>query len=206
MSEHSPGDPHDLFRHRRPDFLVISPPKTGSTWLADNLRRHPQLFVPAIKEVKYFSSLYQWLDYGWYCDHFNGAGPRQAGEASPSYASLPLADIRNIRRLLPDVKLVFLMREPVARAWSHAKHNRRYREANFADASDTETTNQDQWRANFVHDWPLVAGDYLFCRAFELCGRFEENLVRTAAQAAASCAGGRPSSRPSNCTSASTNR
>src|SRR5246127_3977399 len=29
----------------------------------------------------------------------------------------------------------------------------------------------------------LVAGDYLFCRAFELCGRFEENLVRTAAQA-----------------------
>src|SRR5579863_6745678 len=29
----------------------------------------------------------------------------------------------------------------------------------------------------------LVAGDYLFCRAFELCGRFEEHLVRTAAQA-----------------------
>ena len=29
----------------------------------------------------------------------------------------------------------------------------------------------------------MVAGDYLFCRAFELCGRFEENLVRTAAQA-----------------------
>jgi geranylgeranyl pyrophosphate synthase len=29
----------------------------------------------------------------------------------------------------------------------------------------------------------LVAGDYLFCRAFELCGRFEERLVRTAAQA-----------------------
>jgi len=29
----------------------------------------------------------------------------------------------------------------------------------------------------------LVAGDYLFCRAFELCGRFEERLVRTAARA-----------------------
>jgi geranylgeranyl pyrophosphate synthase len=29
----------------------------------------------------------------------------------------------------------------------------------------------------------LVAGDFLFCRAFELCGRFEERLVRTAAQA-----------------------
>jgi heptaprenyl diphosphate synthase len=29
----------------------------------------------------------------------------------------------------------------------------------------------------------LVAGDYMFCRAFELCGRFEERLVRTAARA-----------------------
>ncbi len=29
----------------------------------------------------------------------------------------------------------------------------------------------------------LVAGDYLFCRAFEICGRFEEHLIRTAAQA-----------------------
>ncbi len=162
MGQQPAADPHDLFRHRRPDFLVISPPKTGSTWLADNLRHHPQLFVPAVKEVKYFSSLYKCLDFGWYCDHFNTAGNRLAGEASPSYAALPLNAIRNIRALLPDLKLVFLMREPVARAWSHARHNRLYREANFADISpNIETTNAQQWRANFVHDWPLVSGDYL---------------------------------------------
>jgi geranylgeranyl pyrophosphate synthase len=29
----------------------------------------------------------------------------------------------------------------------------------------------------------LIAGDYLFCRAFEVCGRFDEHLVRTAANA-----------------------
>ena len=145
--------------HPRPDFLVISPPKTGSTWLAANLRCHPQLFVPAVKEVKYFSSLARWLDFNWYCDHFRPAEGRRAGEASPSYASLPLADIRLVRQLLPDVKLVFLMRDPVARAWSHAKHNRRYREANFADEAGDVTG--EQWRANFGHDWPLVSGDYL---------------------------------------------
>ncbi len=158
---HTTPDPHDLFRHRRPEFLVISPPKTGSTWLAANLRHHPQLFVPEVKEVKYFSSLYKWLDFGWYCDHFAPAGGRRPGEASPSYAALPLAGIRTIRQLLPNVKLVFLMRDPVARAWSHAKHNHLYREANFADASAGAEASHDDWRANFVHDWPLVGGDYL---------------------------------------------
>ncbi|AWM36541.1 Sulfotransferase domain protein [Gemmata obscuriglobus] len=155
-----PTDPHHLFRYRRPDFLVISPPKTGSTWLADNLRRHPDLFVPEVKEVKYFSSLYKRLDFGWYCDHFVHAGSRRAGEASPSYAALPLARIRQIRELLPHVRLVFLMREPVARAWSHAKHNHRYCEANFA-ASGPGSATDEQWRTNFSHDWPLVGGDYL---------------------------------------------
>lgn len=144
---------------RRPNFLVISPPKTGSTWLADCLRRHPQLYVPPIKEVKYFSTLHRWLDFDWYCAHFAPAGGRRAGEASPSYAALPTAAIRRVRQLLPDVKLVFLMRDPVSRAWSHAKHNRLYGEANFA-APGTGATDA-LWRANFAHPWPLASGDYL---------------------------------------------
>jgi len=37
--------------------------------------------------------------------------------------------------------------------------------------------------ARYGHAASLVAGDFLFCRAFELCGRFDERLVRTAAQA-----------------------
>lgn len=146
----------------RPDFLIISPPKTGSTWLASNLRHHPQLFIPDIKEIKYFSSLMEWFDLDWYLEHFRPGAGRLKGEASPSYAILPLERIRLIRQLMPDVKLIFLMREPIARAWSHAKHNRNYREANFADiSSDSGPASEEQWQANFTHDWPLTSGDYL---------------------------------------------
>ena len=77
------------FASRRPDFLVISPPKTASTWLADNLRCHPQIFVPAAKKVKYFSYYSKWLDLNWYLDQFSAAGGRVKGEVSPSYAILP---------------------------------------------------------------------------------------------------------------------
>src|SRR5215218_4326678 len=100
-----------------PDFLVVSPPKTGSTWLADNLRRHPGLFVPASKEVKYFSLFGDWLGLEWYLDHFIAAGARLKGEASPSYALLPEERIRLVRDLMPGVKLIYLMRDPLARAW-----------------------------------------------------------------------------------------
>ncbi len=154
--------PHDKFAAYRPDFLVISPPKTGSTWLAANLRLHPQVFVPDIKEVKYFSSFHRWLDLGWYLDHFAPADGRSKGEASPSYAILPVERIRLVRRLFPDVKLIFLMREPVGRAWSHARHNHRYGEANFAArVPEGAPVADDQWRANFTHDWPFSSGDYL---------------------------------------------
>jgi hypothetical protein len=153
---------HDALAGGRPDFLVISPPKTGSTWLADNLRHHPGVFVPTIKEVKYFSSYYKWLDLAWYLAHFAAGSGRVKGEASPSYALLPVGRIRLIRRLLPDVKLIFLMRDPVARAWSHAKHTFRYREANFAAcALPFEAVSDGQWRENFRHEWTLASGDYL---------------------------------------------
>lgn len=144
----------------RPDFLVVSPPKTGSTWLADNLRRHPGLYVPPVKELKYFSSFFKWLGPDWYLDQFAPGVGRVKGEASPSYAGLPAGRIRHLRSVWPDLKLVFLMRDPVGRAWSHAKHARRYGEASFRDSPGGDAT-ADEWRACFVHDWLTAAGDYL---------------------------------------------
>jgi hypothetical protein len=41
---------------RLPTFLGIGAPKCGTTWLAECLREHPQVFVPEVKEVVYFSS------------------------------------------------------------------------------------------------------------------------------------------------------
>src|SRR5262249_47817455 len=114
-----PGIPYHKLSGLRPDFFVISPPKTGSSWLAANLGCHPGVFVPGIKEIKYFSSFYKWLDLNWYLDHFLPAAGRLKGEASPSYAILPVERILLIRELFPKLKLIFLMREPMARAWSH---------------------------------------------------------------------------------------
>ena len=157
-----PSISHHKLQAQRPNFLIISPPKTGSTWLAANLRCHPDVYVNDIKEIKYFSSFFKWLDLNWYLDHFIEGVGRVKGEATPSYAILPVARIHLIRRLLPDVKLIFLMREPASRAWSHAKHNHQYREANFvSSAAAFDAVAERDWCDNFTHDWPLASGDYL---------------------------------------------
>lgn len=141
---------------------MVSPPKTGSTWLAYNLMCHPDVFVPSGKEVKYFSSLYKWLDINWYARHFEEGAGRLKGEASPSYALLPRETIRRIRALRPNLKVIFLMRDPVARSWSHAKHNHRHLEANFRNSAVPLDSVSDQtWIENFQHPWPLHSGDYL---------------------------------------------
>ncbi len=153
---------HHRLAGLRPDFLVISPPKTGSTWLAANLRCHPDVFVPEIKELKYFSSHFKWLDLNWYLDQFAPGAGRVKGEASPSYALLPVERIRLVRRLFPDLKLLFLMRDPLARAWSQAKHCYRYREINFATfTAERDAVNESQWLENVCHAWSLASGDYL---------------------------------------------
>ena len=151
----------DVKKHL-PDFLIISPPKTGSTWLASNLRCHPAVFVPGMKEVKYFSMYHRWLDLNWYVGHFRDAGKRQRGEASPSYALVPCQMIRWIHSLMPHVKLVFLMRDPITRAWSHARHCYQHGEASFlAHQGDVATVPEKMWRATLRHPWLLASGDYL---------------------------------------------
>jgi hypothetical protein len=149
-------------RSSLPDWLIIAPPKTGTSWLYANLREHPEAFVPPIKELKYFSQRFDIEDLRSYLDHFRDARGKSKGEASPSYSMLPWSTIRLIRRLMPDLKLIYLMRDPVERAWSHARHSFSQGEANFKGARGTiDEVTDDDWIVNLDDDWNRLSGDYL---------------------------------------------
>jgi hypothetical protein len=105
-----------------PDFLVIAPPRSGTTWLYENLRQHPELYLPEVKEVRYFDTEWRRYDINWYLGHFASAGNRIKGEVSPPYVLLPDDAIRLIKGFNPRLKLVMLFRHPVKRAWSHISH------------------------------------------------------------------------------------
>jgi len=145
-----------------PDFFVISPPKTGSTWLNSNLSLHPEIFTPRAKELKYFSHFWQNYNIDVYSDFFEAGLEKVKGDVSPSYSILPDKAIATIRNYFPDLKLILLMREPTDRAWSQAKHNCRYGEANFEGfKGDVADIPHASFLENFNHLWSLAYGDYL---------------------------------------------
>jgi hypothetical protein len=150
--------------NHKPDFLIIAPARTGTTWLAENLRKHPDIYIPPEKEVRFFDIHWRSRDLSWYLDHISGNGAQVSGDASPTYALLPSSVIELIHALNSRLKLIFIMRDPIARAWSHMKHNFTNREANFASSSDTIDRFEDLditvQLENFVHDYPLSASDY----------------------------------------------
>ncbi len=115
-----------------PDFLIIGAMKAGTTSLYAYLREHPQVMGSAQKEVHYFDNYHERGPF-WYRRHFPKLGEVAArerhpgrriaiGETSPYYLFHPAAAER-IRRLLPGVRLIALLRDPAARAYSHYRQN-----------------------------------------------------------------------------------
>lgn len=102
-----------------PDFLGIGAQKAGTTWLWENLRQHPEIFVPDKKELHYFDNKFD-RSLRYYTRRFEAAGGRVKGEITPAYGILPRERIGFIRAIMPRVRLIFLMRDPVERAWSQA--------------------------------------------------------------------------------------
>jgi len=103
-----------------PDFLILGAQKAGTTALYAYLRWHPQITGPSFKEVSFFDRHYARGE-RWYRAHMPVSRRGKVGEASPSYLFHPLAPER-VARMLPNARLVALLRNPVDRAFSHYQH------------------------------------------------------------------------------------
>lgn len=110
-----------------PAFLIIGTQKGGTTSLYRWLGQHPQVVEASRKEVHYFDINYSKGE-GWYRSHFPLLRELRAdqitGEGSPYYMCHPHAPAR-IAALLPEVRLIALLRNPVERAISHYFHSQR---------------------------------------------------------------------------------
>ncbi|HTQ55187.1 MAG TPA: sulfotransferase [Bryobacteraceae bacterium] len=120
-----------------PDFLVIGAARAGTTSLYRYLKSHPQIYLSPIKEPKYFAypetrptlvgprrnSPLVWKIEDYRRLFQARAGEIAAGEMSPQYLYSECAPAA-IRRLIPQAKLIAILRDPAERAFSHFCHNR----------------------------------------------------------------------------------
>lgn len=103
--------------------------KAGTTGVFENLRAHPDVFMPELKELDFFVDRQNWrLGRDWYERQFEGGhGAVAVGEASPRYTMFPLHPgvPERIHSMLPDVKVVYVVRHPITRMVSHYRHRAR---------------------------------------------------------------------------------
>ncbi len=155
----------DIDLRRFPDVLIVGPQRTGTTWLHAHLRFHPQVQLSEPKEIFFFSRLkplgqpkFESNELAWYLKFFDEPlwlqaaklgrsllhyrefyRPTVRGEATASYAALDDEIIAEIVALRPNIKIITMIREPIDRAWSHAKKDLvRNSKRHFDDVSEQE--------------------------------------------------------------------
>jgi len=104
------------------DFLVIGAHKSGTTSLFQYLCHHPEIFLPAQKELPFFTRDDLYAE-GWEPfakQYFDVTSTAQFwGKITPQYMKEPWIAAPRIQALMPEIKLIAILRNPVDRAYSH---------------------------------------------------------------------------------------
>ncbi|TDB79352.1 sulfotransferase domain-containing protein [Micromonospora sp. KC721] len=177
-------------RRPLPDFLITGTKRGGTTSLWRYLLEHP--LVPRLfpawntKTSHYFEENWGRGEV-WYRSHFpterqrraleqRHGGPVRVGEAAPLYMFHPLVPQR-VADLLPDVRLIFLLRDPVERAYSHWKERRTEDKEplGFAEALAREEERTAGERERLIAD-PTYFSEAYDWYTYRARGRYLEHL------------------------------
>jgi hypothetical protein len=112
-----------MIANQLPVFLVVGPPRTGTSWLHKVLEPHATLPSPS-KETRFFDVHFE-RGLQWYRRRFPSVRRGPMGEVAPTYFASAEAR-RNILATIPQVKIIFIFRHPVERALSLYRMKRAY--------------------------------------------------------------------------------
>ncbi len=134
-----------------PNFICPGAAKAGTTSLYDILQQHPSVFLSPVNKESHFFDYDENYSKGleWYSQTFFDKcnGPSAIGDITPSYMFLPRAVERLHRDLGTDTRFIFMLRDPVDRAYSQYNFNvrRSYESRSFEEAlaSEKESTKKD---------------------------------------------------------------
>lgn len=100
---------------KEPDFVIAGAPKAGTTALCEYLGNDPKIFMTTPKELDFFIKKRTSDDVDDYLGYFKNADNLLAGEGSVSYLSGSEYSAPQLKQYFPNLKLVFLLRNPIDR-------------------------------------------------------------------------------------------
>lgn len=168
-----------------PDFVCIGAHKAGTTWLYQQLNSHPDFWMPPVKELHYFDqqgrvqrasrprcrderdfrflenlqslSAKPAMNLADYAQLFEPKGSLVSGDISPNYSTLPTEVIHQIVEYFSKLKVIFLARDPVERAWSHLSMEVYYHQIESFDVTNVDEVSRNLSRRGMVlRSYPSV--------------------------------------------------
>ncbi|MEO9965631.1 MAG: sulfotransferase domain-containing protein [Reichenbachiella sp.] len=101
--------------------IFVGPAKTGTTWLFEYAKYHPNLVASSKdKEIQYFNKYYT-KGKEWYLSYFDQNSDFTKCDFSPSYFASEISRLR-IKTDFPTAKIIITLRNPIERTISHYKH------------------------------------------------------------------------------------
>ena len=188
----------------KPHFICIGAQRSGTDWLYEQLKNHPDIWLPPVKEIHYFDRRYppaplvggesqpkhrpsvfnyrklrsyigwlrrtdsfaafRWLlkyslrgsSDDWYKSLFNRKDERLTGDITPAYSTLDRNAVAKVKEVSPDAKIIYILRDPVDRAWSQA-----LRKFTYLKSSRPEDLSSDVLDAFFESPVFRLRNDYL---------------------------------------------
>ena len=157
---------------KKPNFIIAGFPKCGTTSLHHYLGEHPEIYMPAQKELHFFTcDILSKLHKGpkdiivkktqinsseKYLNFYKSVRNEIAiGDASPSYINYP-SQFKKIKEYLNDPKVIIILRDPIDRAYSNYLHLKRehretltFEEAIFKEVERKTNKYSDFWYYKF---------------------------------------------------------
>jgi hypothetical protein len=158
--------------------LCIGAHKGGTTWLYQQLDSHPDFWMPPVKELHYFDQLSRvhraahprcrderdlrflerlrslsgepGIDLENYGHLFEPKASLLSGDISPNYSTLSNEVIRRVVGYFPNLKVIFLARDPVDRVWSHLSMEVHYRQIEPFDVTNIDEVNRNLVRRGML--------------------------------------------------------
>ena len=179
-----------------PSFLFIGTGKAGSTSLYHYLNEHPEVFMSPIKETNFFSyqggrpdfsgpgDLESWAHNNTittleeYQHNFAAVTNEKAvGEVSPSYLYAPEAPQR-IEKLIPDVKLIAILRHPVDRAYSNFQHRTNLGLEPLSDFSQAIEREQERIDNGWAPTWHYIQQGFYYQQLKRYFNLFDRSQLK----------------------------
>lgn len=165
----------------KPSFFVVGAQKAGTTTFQKLFSKHPEIYLPKKKELRFFSYHYN-KGLEWYLNKYYKLTANQtykiAGEVDPGYLNNPMTAARIQKDLGINTKIIMILRQPVKRAYSAYNMYKKLNGSKYEKWTSSSFKDQLIYESTLEIQSNFIANGLYFKKYLNYKNRFGEKNIK----------------------------